>query len=506
MAALPEDRALLEVLLEHARHALEADHVTFCAWDPAAGTLQVLGAAGSLPAAEVQPGPAFPIGELDMDAYAPVGSGAVVHRRKGKDTQPAVREFLGQIGAAGVFTVPVLDPAGGRWLVEVFFTDPTRQVEAWELREATELAPLAATAFSRDALTSELERVEGRFQTLVEQLPAITYVDRADGLPLYTSPQVETLLGFSIDEWQSSRESWLSKVHPDDRERVRAEADASIAADKPIDVEYRIIAADGRVVWFYDRARVISRDGGRTRNLQGVMLDITDRRAAEQALQESEARRSRVLEEMLRAQEAERARIAVDLHDDTIQVMTATLFLLDRLAWAVADGDLERIAEGVARARETLGEAVDRTRRLTFELRPPLLESQGLGAAVRDLADEASREAGFAAEVKVTVGRHPTMVEELAYRTVAEAIANVRRHAAASVLRVRLWEEGGRLQGEVADNGRGFDLPAALDRSAMRLHLGLDAMRERLLLAGGDVAIDSRHGEGTRVCFSIPLA
>jgi two-component system, NarL family, sensor histidine kinase UhpB len=416
-----------------------------------------------------------------------------------------VREFLGQIGAAGVFTVPTFDPTCGRWLLEVFFTDPAREIEAWEVREAAELAPLAATAVSRDALTSELEQVEGRFQTLVEQLPAITYIDRADGLPLYTSPQVESLLGFSIAEWQSSRESWLSKVHPDDRERIRAEADASIAAGLPIDVEYRIVAADGRVVWFYDRARAISRDGGRTRNLQGVMLDITDRKVAEQALQESEARRSRVLEEMLRAQEAERARIAVDLHDDTIQVMTATLFLLDRLAWAIADGDLERIAEGVARARETLVQAVDRTRRLTFELRPPLLESQGLGAAVRDLADEASQEAGFVAEVEIAVHRHPAMVEELAYRTVAEAIANVRRHAAAGLLRVRMWEEDGHLHGEVADDGRGFDVPAALDRGAMRLHLGLDAMRERLLLAGGDVAIDSRSGKGTRVCFSIPL-
>jgi len=485
---------------------LEADQVTFCAWDGAAGTLQVLRATGTLPAAEVQPGPAFPIGELDMDGYAPDGDVPVVHRRDDAATQPAVREFLGQIGAASVFTIPVLDPAGGRWLLEVFFVDPARTVEPWELREATGLAPLAATAFSRDALTSELEQVEGRFRTLVEQLPAITYVDRADGLPLYTSPQVETLLGFSIAEWQSSRESWLSKVHPDDQERVRAEADASLAAGKPVDVEYRIVAADGRVVWFYDRARAVSRDGGRTRNLQGVMLDITDRKVAEQALQESEARRSRVLEEMLRAQEAERARIAVDLHDDTIQVMTATLFLLDRLAWAAADGDLERIAEGVARARETLGQAVDRTRRLTFELRPPLLESQGLGAAVRDLADEASQEAGFATDVAIAVDRYPAMVEELAYRTVAEAIANVRRHAAAGLVRVRIWEEGGRLRGEVADDGRGFDVPAALDRGAMRLHLGLDAMRERLLLAGGDVAIESRRGEGTCVRFSIPLS
>jgi PAS domain S-box-containing protein len=192
---------------------------------------------------------------------------------------------------------------------------------------------------------------------------------------------VETLLGFSIAEWQSSRESWLSKVHPDDRERVRAEADASIAAGKPIDVEYRIVAADGRVVWFYDRARAVSRDGGRTRNLQGVMLDITDRKVAEQALQESEARRSRVLEEMLRAQEAERARIAVDLHDDTIQVMTATLFLLDRLAWAAADGDLERIAEGSRGARDT-GPDRDRTRR-----RSAATAAAGVAgwAAVRDL-------------------------------------------------------------------------------------------------------------------------
>jgi signal transduction histidine kinase len=164
------------------------------------------------------------------------------------------------------------------------------------------------------------------------------------------------------------------------------------------------------------------------------------------------------------------------------------------------------MASTVALSRETLGRAVDRTRRLMFELRPPVLEAQGLEPALIDLAETAGAEAGFEVDAVVDVGRYPEAVEALAYRVVLEAIGNVRKHSGAQKLRLRLLERGGMLVGEVRDDGAGFDVQPALDRRVMRFHMGLDTMIERVRLAGGDVRVDSAPGHGTMVTFRIPAA
>ena len=215
--------------------------------------------------------------------------------------------------------------------------------------------------------------------------------------------------------------------------------------------------------------------------------------------------RRRALDDLLRAEEAERERIAMELHDDTIQVMTAALITLDRVTPAISAGDSERAIETLNLVRRTLVTAVERTRRMTFELRPPLLEAHGLQAAVRDLADEAAREGGFEVDLHATVDRYPFAIEDLVYRTVQEALSNVRKHARASKVAIALQERQGSLTGWVRDDGRGFDLERALDRRRMRMHVGLDAMRERVHLAGGRLDIRSEKAAGTSVEFAIPL-
>jgi signal transduction histidine kinase len=239
--------------------------------------------------------------------------------------------------------------------------------------------------------------------------------------------------------------------------------------------------------------------------LGNIIGGLLARGRAEQALQESEARREVLLGDMLRAEEEERLRIAAELHDDTIQVMTASLLTMDSLEHALADEQLTTALRRLRQTRRTLGEAVERTRTLTFELRPPLLEANGLGPALEELAEQSAREGGFNVYVSATVDRFPFVLEDLTYRIMREALSNVRKHARASNVHVRLREVGGRLEGSVRDDGTGFDVEGALDRNRMKLHLGLDAMIERVKLAGGDVRISSRVGSGSRLTFSFPL-
>ena len=208
---------------------------------------------------------------------------------------------------------------------------------------------------------------------------------------------------------------------------------------------------------------------------------------------------------MLHVEQEERARIATALHDDTIQVLTAALLLLDRTARNLSTGDKERAEKAIADARATVQTATERARTLMFELRPPLLEAEGLASAVRDAAQQAAADATFTPILETSVSRYPHSVEVLVYRTIQEAISNVKKHAGASKLYVRIAEDDGSLHGMIEDDGCGFDINHALDRSRMRLHLGLDALAERIRLSGGDLTIQSQVGCGTRIEFRTPI-
>jgi len=238
-----------------------------------------------------------------------------------------------------------------------------------------------------------------------------------------------------------------------------------------------------------------------------IYSDVSDRVSAERALADSERHRRHILANLLQAQEDERSRIATELHDDTVQVMTAALLSMDRLAMISRKGDLRRVGSAVTHTRAVLEEATERTRRLMFELRPAILHESGLGAALQLLADQTARETGASAEVDVDARRYDPAVEELVYRTVQEALANARKHASPTAITVRLGENGGTgLVGEVADDGRGFDPVLIQRRSNAALHLGLESMMERIRAAGGDVDLTSAPGRGTRIAFSVPLS
>jgi PAS domain S-box-containing protein len=231
--------------------------------------------------------------------------------------------------------------------------------------------------------------------------------------------------------------------------------------------------------------------------------DVTERLVAESVTTE-EVHRREIVAAMLQAEEAERARIATSLHDDTIQVMTASLIAIDRvLHRACAD---EGLTEVLRRARETIGQATERTRRLTFELRPAVLHEQGMAPAITAMVSQAAAELGALSTVNVPKRRFDWSVEELVYRTVAEAVTNVRKHSGASHVTVTIGQRRDALIVMVADDGRGFAIEETAQRPDRVLHIGLDTMIERVRMAGGVLDIDSAPGNGTRISFDVPLA
>jgi diguanylate cyclase (GGDEF)-like protein/PAS domain S-box-containing protein len=131
-----------------------------------------------------------------------------------------------------------------------------------------------------------LRAAESRYRTLVEQLPLAVYIDAVDEASsnIYTSPQIETMLGYTAEEWETDPLLFVQTLHPDDEERVLAAHAATHATRVPLQLEYRLVARDGRVVWVHDEARIIDDVNGGRPVLQGYLLDVTERHEAEELL------------------------------------------------------------------------------------------------------------------------------------------------------------------------------------------------------------------------------
>jgi signal transduction histidine kinase len=239
----------------------------------------------------------------------------------------------------------------------------------------------------------------------------------------------------------------------------------------------------------------------------GSQIGVAYERAARlREIEHGEERRRYVLGALLRAEEDAKAQLASDLHDDTIQVMVAAQLSLERLDRALSGGDIDRTRQAVVSAKETIQEATERARHLMFQLRPQVLTERGLGAAAQALLEDAAADSGFEFELSAHVARYPRPLENLCYRVLQEAIANVRKHARARTVTVHLTQQEADIVCRISDDGVGFDLEGALDRDRRRLHLGLESMRERVSVAGGTLDIRTAPGEGATFTFTFPLS
>src|SRR6266540_2981387 len=237
-----------------------------------------------------------------------------------------------------------------------------------------------------------------------------------------------------------------------------------------------------------------------------MIRDVTASKTAEQTirtlfqfLQDRDEDRTRLLQRSNAAIEAERNRIARDLHDGPIQGVSAASLSLEAVKLMMESGDTARALDTVRKICEELGEEAFSLRRIMSDLRPPLLEQRGLIPAVRELCEKWQGETEVPVQVIADAHGHvPDDVETLAYRVVQEAMSNVKKHAAATEVSVRIEAATGSLRVEVKDNGSGFDPEDA--RQFLRAgKVGLASMRERAELAGGTLTVKSAPGAGTSV-------
>ncbi|QLE51842.1 PAS domain S-box protein [Nostoc sp. C057] len=153
---------------------------------------------------------------------------------------------------------------------------------------------------SRKQAQEELSEAEQKYRTLVEQIPGVVYIlpINSTAQEAYISPQLQQLLGIAPEDWHHGFfNSWLNYTHPDDRDRYWQAVNTTITTGEPLRVEYRMMRRDGRTIWVRDQANLVLCADGQTQVLQGLVFDISERKQAEAALQESEARYRAILED-----------------------------------------------------------------------------------------------------------------------------------------------------------------------------------------------------------------
>lgn len=228
-------------------------------------------------------------------------------------------------------------------------------------------------------------------------------------------------------------------------------------------------------------------------------------------LRSGQQERERLFQMAIEASDAERRRIASDLHDGVVQDLTGVSYSLAAASMAaasmavgVARPDAPSSQQVMAESAESLRESVKSLRSLLVEIYPPNLHAEGIESALTDLLARLHNR-GITTEMDVRLPDRgiPRDSSALLYRSAQEALRNVVNHAEATQVNLAVWVEAGAVKMEVADNGRGFD-SSEFDERVEDGHVGLRALAGLLVDAGGAVKVMSEPGHGTRVLVEVP--
>jgi PAS domain S-box-containing protein len=318
------------------------------------------------------------------------------------------------------------------------------------------------------------------------------------------------MTGFTVQELAGENTLPFGRmVLAADKPKLRAALRRALRQDQPFDLEYRIHHKNGEIRHLQDRGVPVRAPDGHVACLEGVIIDVTEHTRLMEVAQQSEASLKALSAELLRVQEKERQRIARELHDSIGQGITSIKFLVENTVTALRDqvgeSGLQSLREAITMAQVT----VEEVRRISMDLRPPMLDDLGIGPTVSWLCrhfQAAHLDILVEPEIEVSEANIPGALKTSIFRIVQEAMNNVLKHASADRVRISLKELDGQIELVVADNGQGFVPEEMTSKDGERIGFGLASMRERAELSSGTFRIESRKDEGTvvRVAWPIP--
>ena len=347
---------------------------------------------------------------------------------------------------------------------------------------------------------------EAFFRKLAETTGMIPFeVDLRTAQFTYVGPQAESLFGYALSEWAAPG-FWQSILHPDDGEAA-AHSVLNSGENEEADVhaEFRLRKMNGEYLWVRQVVRYspLDEQGGRAR---GFLCDISESKAIEE---ERECSRRQLRELGLRnqsAREEERISVAREIHDELGQALTLfrieLTWLENRMAKVLSERGAEPVVRKIGQMKRMLDGTLQTVRRITTNLRPPVLDELGLRAAIEWQAEGFSRRVGIRCEVDAEALECSCKDTATAlFRIFQEILTNVARHAQASRVRVKFYKETADFVLIVSDNGRGF----VAAKSSKPNSFGLLGMGERAESLGGRVEISSGLAHGTTVTVRLPV-
>ena len=379
------------------------------------------------------------------------------------------------------------------------------------------------TARKQSELT--LREIEGRYQELAEQLPFVTYVDDPTGSAGYISPQVEQLVGYTPEEWLAGDDGFSSFAHPDDQNKVAEDVKKAKEQSRPYELEYRMIAPDGREIWVQDTAVPIRNEAGEIRYWQGYIVDITERRATTEerdGLLERERAQNERLRSLDRMKDEFVALVSHELRTPLTSICGYLELVLDDAEQLSSEhrGFLEIVERNADRLLDLVGDlllvAQAEAGRLSFEW--TAVELVPLVAQCVQAAQPAAEEAGvelvFSSESAEPIVGDRTRIAQLLDNLISNAIKFT---PAGGHVEVLVDASADSAVIEVRDSGLGigpedqeqlferfFRTRSANDMAIAGTGLGLSIVKVIVDAHGGTISVESAEERGTTFRVELP--
>ncbi len=346
--------------------------------------------------------------------------------------------------------------------------------------------------------TAALRASEQHYRRLVEILPDAVGLLDAEGRLTAVNPQALSMLGYS-DASLLLGKSALQLAPPEEQARFRAELAQALRKGALHNAEFTLLRKDGRPLPVELSVAVLTEGGEQTSGLVLVARDISQRKRAEEEMRSLPRR-------IIEAQEAERQRVARDLHDGVNQIIASAKMRLRNVEQAVAAVN-PAATQVLARCYELMVQALEENRRIAHALRPTDLDALGLVEACRNLCRELESRSTIKVSCHIAAPdkRLAPAVELNLFRILQETLNNADQHAQATTVSFEMAIRDGHLELSVRDNGRGFQLHRLRPAPGKRRGIGLTNIRERAAAVGGTCEINSSPRKGTVIRVSVPL-
>jgi PAS domain S-box-containing protein len=343
----------------------------------------------------------------------------------------------------------------------------------------------------------EQQRMAKQYREIFENANDAIWVHDLEGNILAANEAMARLTGYSKEELVHMNVTrFLSEEGLSLAGEIRRRLLQGEVIDKPYD--QRLIRKEGTEVLLKLNSSLVSSDG-KPIGIQHIARDVTEERRAQENLRF-------YVQEITRAQEEERKRIARELHDETAQRLIALSHHLEDFARSnehLPTGEIERLNN----LREQVKDALQGVKHFSRDLRPSVLDDLGLLPALEWLTNDLKEQSGIKAGLKI-IGAQRRLAPEaelLLFRIVQEAVNNARRHAEASEVQVTIEFDEGKTSAIISDNGRGFEVPKTLGELSRIGKLGLIGMEERVQLLDGSLMVQSEPRKGTTVVIETRL-